>query len=95
MQVDTVQAKGRRRHSTAIIGVALLAAYPFSIGPVYRIIHPMGRPASFHRQKWAEVVPFVYQPLAFVCSKSWFAEITVCRYLAWWGEAPACGTYPK
>jgi hypothetical protein len=95
MQADRVKAKAGWRSWTVPIGIALLVAYPLSIGPVFWILHPTGRQQSMHRQYWAEVVPVVYQPLAFVCSKSWIAESIVCRYLALWGEGPSCGTYPK
>ena len=44
-----------------------------------------GRQQSMQRQYWAEVVPVVYQPLAFVRSTSWIADSTVCRYRAWLG----------
>ena len=96
MQADRAKEIGKSCRRTATIGLALLVAYPLSIGPVYRIVQiPTGRPANLHRQYWAEAVPVVYQPLAFVCSKSWTAESTVCRYLNRWGEGPSCGTYPK
>jgi hypothetical protein len=95
MQADRAREIGKWCRRTATVALVLLVAYPLSIGPVYRIVHPTGRSPSPHRQYWAEAVPFVYQPLAFVCSKSWTAESTVCRYLDWWGEGPACGTYPK
>jgi hypothetical protein len=96
---NTMQPEGTRATGGwtrwAVIGIALLVAYPLSIGPVYRIVHPTGRPANWHRQRWPDVVPVVYQPLGFLCAKSWTAESTVCRYLSFWGEDPACGTYPK
>jgi hypothetical protein len=95
MQAEGAKEFGKSWCRTATIGIALLVAYPLSIGPVYQIVHPTGRPSTLHRQYWAEAVPVVYQPLAFVCSKSWTAENTDCRYLAWWGEGPSCGTYPK
>jgi hypothetical protein len=94
MQAENATKRSRRPWA-AMIGIALFVAYPLSIGPVYRIVHPTGRPASMHRQNWAEVVPFIYRPLGFVCTESWTAEVAVCRYLDWWGEGPACGTYPN
>ena len=52
MQADGAEIIGKSRRRTATIGLALLVAYPLSIGPVYRIVHPTGRPSSLHRQYW-------------------------------------------
>jgi hypothetical protein len=94
-EAESMKSESRRCRWTAAIGVAVLVVYPLSIGPVYRIVHPTGRPTSFRRQDWPAVVPVVYQPLGFACSKWWPAESAVCRYLALWGEGPSCGTYAK